>query len=323
MSKCTWAHSQPIAAYHDNEHGIFPANDTALFELLTLEIFQPGLSFNIVLTKREGLRQYFHNYNLKAICTMDESAIVAGLNNPQIIRHKQKIKAIITNAQLINSNKINLTNYLFETIDYRFGPMQVGPLLAKQMKKDGFKFIGPSVATSLLEAVGLLNDHAPDCDWRAVRTNIVNYQTKFGLFTYCYQDYTITESILRPDCNAPTTKPSNSFELFLKYHLDNYFNHQIYNFKLNLKQDFTPFQSLVYDAICNVPFGTTQTYGDIAYTIGSGAFRAVGAACSKSNFALFIPAHRIVASTGIGGYQNQIELKRMLLQHEGITQYDN
>ncbi len=321
MSKCSWASGEPIESYHDKEHGVMPRDNQHLFEILTLEIFQPGLSFNIVLKKREGLKEYFKNYNLKKIAQMDETDVLHGLENSHIIKHRLKIESVIANAKLIYEKNIDLQHYIYDTIDYRFGIERVGELLSKQMKKDGFKFVGPSVTTSLLEAIGLLPAHSSNCEHRQMQTNGISLQTQFGTFHVEYSDFVINSSSLLHNSVCANFTPMSSFEQLLEYHITNYFEHGIYNFKFLLNTNGTEFQVRVWDAIRHVDYGQTRTYGDIAYTIGSGAFRAVGGAASKSNFSIFIPAHRIVGSNGIGGFQNQVELKRELLNHEGITQY--
>lgn len=321
MSICTWAVGQPIESYHHQQHGKLPSDNQQLFELLVLEIFQPGLSFNIVLKKRNGLRQFFKNYDISQIAEMTEDDVLKGLNNDSIIKHRLKIESVIANAKLIIDSNIDLQTYIFNNIDYRFGLEKVGILLSKQMKKDQFKFIGPSVATSFLEAIGLLQGHQDDCIFKPIDKNSFSYQTKFGALYIEYDNYMIKSSSLIHNSVCAPYQPINSFEFFLIYHIDNYFNQGIENFKLLLATSGTEFQNQVWDAIKQVQFGQTRTYGDIAFTIGSGAFRAVGSATAKCNFILFIPAHRIVASSGIGGFQNQLELKRQLLEHEGIFDY--
>ncbi len=318
MNKCSWAKGEPIESYHDTMHGRLPSSNTELFELLTLEIFQPGLSFNIVLKKREGLSKFFHNYNLEQIAQMTEDDVLEGLSNTDIIRHRLKIESVISNAKLIVQQHIDLTKYIFDHIDYRFGIDNVGKRLSKHMKKDGFRFVGPSVVTSLLEAIGLLSGHFEDCQFADNFEHQFSVQTKFGALHVRYQNYVIFSSELIHKSHCQEYLPINTFETFLIYHIHNYNDNQIDNFKLLLKTQGTKFQEVVWDAIRNVPFGEIRTYGDIAYTVGSGAFRAVGGAAAKSNFALFIPAWRIVAANGIGGFQNQVELKRELLAHEGI-----
>lgn len=318
MNKCSWAKESPIEKYHDLEHGKFPVCNESLFEMLTLEIFQPGLSFNIVLKKRDGLRIFFNNYDIFAISAMTEEDVLLGLDNDHIIKHRLKIESVIHNAKLIIDNNINLTNYLFEAIDYRFGLGQVGALLSKQMKKDGFKFVGPSVTTSLLEAIGLLDGHFDYCLYKPITKGTFNYQSPYGALYVEYDNFTIISSRLLHNTVCKVAKPCNSFELYLQYLLDLYFINNNYTFKLLLNTKGTNFQELVWDAIRHVPYGETRSYGDIAFTIGSNAFRAVGGACSKSNFAIFIPAHRVISSSGIGGFQNQVSLKRDLLKHEGV-----
>ncbi len=321
MSKCSWANGEPIESYHDSEHGKMPANNRDLFEMLTLEIFQPGLSFNIVLKKRDGLNKFFKAYDLEQISKMKTSDVELGLTNDDIIKHRLKIESVIHNANHILVKNYNLKSYLFDNVDYRFGLDQVGPLLSKQMKKDGFKFVGPSVCTSLLEAIGLLPAHSNDCLFAGVTANSFSYQTKFGALHVEYDNFKIIKSSLIHNSVCKPYTACNSFEQFLIYHIDNYMDNNIENFKLLLDTNGTKFQEVVWDAVKQVPFGETRTYGDIAFTIGSGAFRAVGGAVGKCDFALFIPAQRIVSSSGIGGFQNQIELKREMLIHEGIDKY--
>lgn len=317
MEKCNWASGEPIETYHDIEHGILPTNNIGLFEMLVLEIFQPGLSFNIVLKKRSGLKQFFYNYDIQKISKMTENEVLAGLENSAIIRHRLKIESVIHNARLLVDNDLNLQNYLFDNIDYRYGTDNVGTMLSKKMKKDGFRFVGPSVTTSLLEAIGLLNGHFDYCGLQPCNENSFSYQTKFGVLHICYESFTIKSSSLLHGATCNDYTPVNSFEKFIIYHIENYQLNQIYNFKLHLDLKGTEFQKRVWDATQNIPYGETRTYGDIAFTIGSCASRAVGSACKKSNFAIFIPAWRVISSSGIGGFQNQVELKQQLLQHEG------
>lgn len=321
MRKCSWAYREPIETYHDTEHGYLPSNNQKLFELLTLEIFQPGLSFNIVLQKRSGLATFFKNYNLSELAAMTEEDVSNGLENTEIIRNRLKIESIINNAQVICKHNIDLQAYIFDNIDYRFGLDEAGKLLAKKMKKDGFKFVGPSIANCFLETIGLLGCHTPECQFGIPTSNKFSYQTKFGAITITYDNYKILDSTLIHNSQCVPHTPINSFEQYLIYHIDNYQYHNIYNFNLLLDLNGTTFQKRVWDAIRQVPLGQTRTYGDIAYTIGTGGFQAVGSAAGKCNFDLFIPAWRIVASNGIGGFQNQLELKRELLIFEGIDKY--
>ncbi len=318
MCKCSWAIQYPINEYHDNEYGVLPQTERDLFEALVLEIFQPGLSFNIVLKKRDGLREFFKEYDIKKIATMTDRDVERGLDNPNIIRHRLKISAVIANAKLLVDNNINLLHYIFNWIDYRHGYSKVGELFAKKMKNDGFKFIGVSVGTSFLQAIGLLNNHESDCINKPLMDNNFSYQLPFGCITISYNNFSIESSFINDNSVCSPYEPLNSFEQYLIYHLNMYINKQKSTFKGQLKINGTPFQKQVFDVVANVPFGTTQTYSDVAYTIGSGAFRAVGSTLKNNNFALFIPAHRIVGKNNIGGFQNQIDLKKKMLNYENI-----
>lgn len=319
-NKCSWALAKPIDEYHDNEHGKMPCDNKQLFELLVLEIFQPGLSFNIVLKKRQGLRDYFHDYDLDAIAKMNESDIIRGLENQQIIRHRLKIESVIANSKLCQN--LDLKQYIYDNIDYRFGIDMTGKLLSKQMKKDGFRFVGPSVVTSLLEAIGLLPAHFDDCIYNTSMDRSLILETPIMPLLITHHNFSITSSKFISDTQIISQTNLSSFETLIKYQVENYFQNQVENFKFHLSLKGTQFQKQVWDFVRTINFGQTMTYGDVGFSIGSGAARAVGSALKKTQFALFIPAQRVVASSGIGGFQNQLELKYQLLAHEGITIYE-
>ncbi len=313
MQRCNWANNELLINYHDNEYSNM---DVELFELLTLEIFQPGLSFYIVLKKREALKLYFHNYDINKISKMNEDDILLGLDNSDIIRHRQKIEAIINNARLIKEKNIDLKVYLFDNIDYTSGVMDTGTKLSKKMKKDGFKFVGVSVVTSLLEAIGLLPAHSKMCYKYNGYKKTYQYMTPFGCMDLIYENFEIISSTIDTFKVVDNQVEINSFEILLKYHLDNYFINHKDTFSFYLRLDCTDFQKKVFASISNIEYGTTQTYGDVAILNDTMAFRAVGMAASKCNHMIFIPAHRLVAKNGIGGFQGNIKLKEDLLAHE-------
>ncbi len=319
MTRCSWASNERLKDYHDNEYGRILFHDQQLFELLTLEIFQPGLSFDIVLQKRDHLRLFFNNYNIVQIASFHEQHIASGLEDSNIIRHRKKIEAIIANARLIVDNNINLLDYILSNIDYREGIDNIGILLCKQMKRDGFKFIGPSVATSLVQALGLMHAHQNQCVLSDYQKSTYLINTKFGVFEIIYKDFIIISSHLYHNQTVKENDPKNSFEYYLKHQVNLYERGLQYNFKLLLDTSAaTQFQKLVWSQICKIKPGQTLSYSDLSYELNSNAFRAVGMAASKCKFALFIPAHRLVSKTGLGGFQNQLALKKQLLQHEGV-----
>lgn len=175
-NRCQWANQNiMIQNYHDNEWGI-PCHDSQkLFELLTLEIFQAGLSWNTILTKRTAFKKAFDNFNITKVSKYSENKIENLLHNSDIIRNRKKIEATINNAQIITQLPIPLNDYLwqftdFHTIKHHYQNYQKIPTktalsnkISRQMKKDHFKFVGPVIIQSFIQAIGMVNDHEISC----------------------------------------------------------------------------------------------------------------------------------------------------------------
>ena len=175
LPRCGWALSAPeYIAYHDEEWGTPLHGDTALFERLSLEAFQSGLSWLIILRKRAAFRAAFEGFDIAAVAGFDESDVERLLGDAGIVRNRAKIEAAIGNARAI-------TDQVPEGLDallWSFAPPPAGPpeqvratspesvAMAKELKRRGFRFVGPTTAYALMQATGMVNDHAPSC-WRA------------------------------------------------------------------------------------------------------------------------------------------------------------
>lgn len=181
--RCGWVKIQnPLyVAYHDQEWGRPLHNDQALFELLCLETYQAGLSWETILNKRQAFREAFYGYDAEKIAAMADSDLDALLDNPAIVRNKMKIYATRANAQAflqIQQEMGSFDSYIWSFVDfqplinhwqdYKQAPAKtaLSERLAKDMKKRGFKFVGPVCAYSFLQAAGLVNDHEEACDFR-------------------------------------------------------------------------------------------------------------------------------------------------------------
>jgi DNA-3-methyladenine glycosylase I len=179
--RCPWCHGfHDYLKYHDEEWGVPVFDDQKQFEFLVLESAQAGLSWSTILKKREGYRQAFANFDYKIVADMPEGYIQELLQNAGIIRNELKIRAAINNARRfmeIQSSSGSFANYIWDFVDGR--PIQnewkelsqvpattfISDLLAKDLKKRGFKFLGSTIIYAHMQATGLVNDHLMDC-WR-------------------------------------------------------------------------------------------------------------------------------------------------------------
>jgi len=176
---CTWPGTDPLyVAYHDEEWGVPEWDDQALFEKLILDGFQAGLSWITILKKRDNFRAAFDGFDPEIIASYDEAKIDQLVQNAGIIRHRGKIVATIGNAQAylrIKASGQTFADYLWAfvggaTMQNNFGAMSQVPAqtaesqaMSKAMKKDGFKFCGPTICYAFMQAVGMVNDHATGC----------------------------------------------------------------------------------------------------------------------------------------------------------------
>lgn len=177
--RCTWCGDDPLYVdYHDKEWGVPLYDEQKLFELLCLEGAQAGLSWITILRKREGYRQAFDKFDKEKIVRYEEEDIKRLLLNPEIVRNKLKVAAVIQNAkcvlQLYDKGE-TLSDYLWKYVDGT--PIQnswketselpastpLSEKMSKDMKKQGFKFVGPTICYAYMQSMGLVNDHLVDC----------------------------------------------------------------------------------------------------------------------------------------------------------------
>ena len=177
--RCGWAGAAPeFLAYHDTEWGLPVADDVRLFEKVSLEGFQSGLSWRTILAKRENFRDAFAGFDFHTVANFGPADVTRLLDNTGIVRHRGKIEAVINNAgravQLQRENG-SLAAYFWR---YELPPGEVATpqtvstspssvALSKDLKKRGWKFVGPTTVFAFMQAMGLLNDHAAECVIRA------------------------------------------------------------------------------------------------------------------------------------------------------------
>ena len=177
MNRCKWVNlnNKLYIDYHDNEWGKPLYDDNKLFELLLLESFQAGLSWETILNKRESFRVAFDNFDYKKISKYDSKKIEELLQNKNIIRCKRKIEAIITNASIfmkIIEEWGSLSKYIWHFTDNKViintsdnipAKTNLSDKISIDLKKRGMKYVGSIIIYSYLQAIGVVNDHEKNC----------------------------------------------------------------------------------------------------------------------------------------------------------------
>jgi len=179
VNRCSWCGNDPLyVAYHDQEWGVPVYDDRTLFEFLTLEGAQAGLSWSTILKKREGYRSAFDGFDAEKVARYDGIKISALLTDPGIVRNQLKIGSAVTNAQAflkIQGEWGSFSDYLWSFVDGR--PIQnarrslaeipaktpLAEVLSKDLKKRGFRFVGPTIIYAHMQATGMVNDHLVTC----------------------------------------------------------------------------------------------------------------------------------------------------------------
>ncbi len=178
IHRCAWPKHELEIAYHDAEWGVPVFDDQVLFEFLTLEGGQAGLSWLTVLKKREGYRRAFHNFEISRVAEMTDDELAEVLLTGEIVRNRAKVASTRLNAQkLIDlvAEQGSFSNYWWgwtdgQPINNEFKSMRdlpakssISEAISKDLLKRGFKFVGPTIIYAMAQATGLVNDHTTDC----------------------------------------------------------------------------------------------------------------------------------------------------------------
>ncbi|MEQ8598703.1 MAG: DNA-3-methyladenine glycosylase I [Devosia sp.] len=182
LPRCQWCGGAPeFVPYHDNEWGFPVSDDTRLFEKLSLEGFQSGLSWRTILNKREAFRAGFAGFDIDTVARFDETDIDRLLADKAIVRHRGKIEAVINNAaraQEMIAEAGSIAAFVWRYEAQTPAPPQsqtTSPesiALSKALKKRGWKFVGPTTIFAFMQAMGLVNDHAEGCASREKATEL-------------------------------------------------------------------------------------------------------------------------------------------------------
>jgi DNA-3-methyladenine glycosylase I len=177
--RCQWANSDPLLIeYHDTEWGIPQHDDRVLLEYVILDGAQAGLSWLTILRKREGYRRAFEDYDVVRIAQYDEARVAQLLQDPGIVRNRQKVNSAVTNARaLIEVQKEfgSFGNYLWGFVGHQTlknawksdseipARTPEAEAMSRDLVRRGFKFVGPTICYAFMQAAGMVNDHVVDC----------------------------------------------------------------------------------------------------------------------------------------------------------------
>jgi DNA-3-methyladenine glycosylase I len=179
LTRCAWAVTDPLyAPYHDEEWGVPVRDDRLLFEFLVLEGAQAGLSWLTILRKREGYRSAFAGFDVAEVARFGQADVERLLSDPGIVRNRLKVESAITNAReflRVQQEFGSFADYVWrfvdgETIHNEWRTMAEIPAktaeaetLSRDLKKRGFRFVGPTICYAHMQATGMVNDHTVDC----------------------------------------------------------------------------------------------------------------------------------------------------------------
>jgi DNA-3-methyladenine glycosylase I len=180
MKRCAWAGDDPLmCAYHDEEWGVPQRDPRMLWEMLMLEGFQAGLAWSIILRKREGFRKAFAGFNPRKVAKFGKADINRLMDDEAIVRARAKIEATIRGAQIyceMDKQGESFTDFCWSFTNGKViksdgrSWVATSPLserISKEMKRRGFKFVGPTIVYAWMQAVGIVNDHSAGCFRRA------------------------------------------------------------------------------------------------------------------------------------------------------------
>jgi len=176
--RCHWAESHPLLiSYHDREWGTPLHDDDRLFEMLSLDCFQAGLSWLTILKKREAFLEAFHHFNIRKVAAFSDSKTDELMENAGIVRNRLKIPAVIENARQILKiqEQGTFSSYIWGFSDGKVifnhwrsmkeipATSAVSDAMSKDMKKRGFRFTGSTICYAFMQSIGMVNDHVVDC----------------------------------------------------------------------------------------------------------------------------------------------------------------
>jgi len=181
LKRCSWATNDLAIRYHDEEWGIPVHDDRRLFEMLTLEGAQAGLSWDTILRKREHYRRLFLDFDPARVARMRAATVERILRDPGIVRNRGKVESVVSNAKAFLAVQREFGS--FDTFIWQFtggkprlekrktrdelpAKTPESEAMSNELRKRGFRFVGPTICYAFMQAVGMVNDHIIGCPWR-------------------------------------------------------------------------------------------------------------------------------------------------------------
>lgn len=169
-TRCGWCSADPLyIEYHDNEWGREVKGDDAIFERISLEGFQAGLNWLMILKRREHFRTSFKNFSISTVSGFTQADIERFMQDPMLIRNRRKITSVIENAKVLDSLEISISDLVWSykpreaSADLTRATSAESTELSKKLKKLGLSFVGPTTMYAMMQSIGMVNDHHPDC----------------------------------------------------------------------------------------------------------------------------------------------------------------
>jgi DNA-3-methyladenine glycosylase I len=178
LTRCAWARSELEIEYHDTEWGVPSRDEHHAYEMLTLEGAQAGLSWETILRKRDGYRKAFRNFDPAKVAKFTAKDVERLMNDASIVRNRLKIESTINNAKAtlaLHNGGTSLSELVwtfvynkpivntFEDMSELPSQTDTSKKLSKELKKRGFRFVGPTTMYAMMQAIGMVNDHTTDC----------------------------------------------------------------------------------------------------------------------------------------------------------------
>jgi len=168
--RCGWCSGNDLYIdYHDNEWGRQVTGDNPIFERISLEGFQAGLNWLMILKRRDHLRNAFKNFQIDAVAKMKEKDIDLLMSDPMLIRNRRKISSVIDNAKVLSQIDISISDLVWsfkpkqEHVDFSRAKSPESAELSKELKRLGLSFVGPTTVYAMMQSIGMVNDHHPEC----------------------------------------------------------------------------------------------------------------------------------------------------------------